>query len=194
MDERSCDMTCNSPTINESNPLQIFTRCLQASDPVIVWNGMSSSLVTFEIPAARVVGFTSKPTKRTLLHVENSKISAPTVLLNSLMNATRSNKLIPSVVSCFATSMLFESNLSDSRHILPCIFDSSTWLESVRMPEASVSNCTNKSDIRTSASCCGLVKTIQQFVNDSKEYYVSLPRRVEYFHNSHRVNRMPKGC
>ena len=194
MDERSCDMTCNSPTINESNPLQIFTRCLQASDPVIVWNGMSSSLVTFEIPAARVVGFTSKPTKRTLLHVENSKISAPTVLLNPLMNETRSNKLIPSVVSCFATSMLFESNLSDSRHILPCIFDSSTWLESVRMPVASVSNCTNKSDIRTSASSYGMVKTIQQFVNDSRSHYTCYSRRVENVHNSHRVNRMAECC
>lgn len=194
MDERSCDMTCNSPTMKESNPLQIFTRCFQASDPVIVWNGMSSSLVMVEIPAARVVGFTSKPTKRTLLQVENSKISAPTVLLNSLMNATRSSKLIPSVVSCFATSMLFESNFSDSRQILPCILSTSTWLESVRMLVASASNCTNKSDIRTSASCSGLVKTIQQFVNDSKEHDVSFSRRVEYVHNSHRVNRMAECC
>ena len=194
MDERSCDMTCNSPTMKESNPLQIFTRCLQASDPVIVWNGMSSSLVMFEIPAARVVGFTSKPTKRTLLHVENSKISAPTVLLNSLMNATRSSKLIPSVVSCFATSMLFESNLSDSRQILPCILSTSTWLGSVRMPVASASNCTNKSDIRTSASYVRMVKTIQQFVNDSRRNYASYPRCGRYVRNSHRVNRMTECC
>ena len=94
--------------MKESNPLQTFTSCRQTSNPEKCSNGASFKDVVSNTHDSRSQLVTPKPTYKTRLHVDISKISDCKLSRILPMNVKRSSFERPSVVRYFTCSTLSE--------------------------------------------------------------------------------------
>ena len=102
-------MTCNSPIMNESKPLQTLTKCLQTSKPLRCSNGAELMEAIFSTVDSNWLLSTPKPTNRTRLQVDISKTSASRESLIFRTYDSRSSFDSPSDVKCLTESTLLWS-------------------------------------------------------------------------------------